>query len=1113
MGLMKRALKVALWVAGGLVALVLLLVAAVALLVDLDAVVNEQVAKQKPVIEEQLGRKIEIGRIQTGIFPTLGGSVEAITVAADPAHPEQDRPLVSVGEVRFSFSLLDALVSLGQRLVISEMTVRDLQVDIVRHKDGSLSYADILARQSAEPEPVEEAAASEPMSPETQQLLRRISVDQFLIEDATFRFVDLATPTGAPAISEIKHFNFRVADAALEKPIRIDVDAAVFSDATNFRFSTTVGPIPADLKLPELPPVQAVTLRADSVDLSRLSPYLPDSELARIDSALFSADWKIGAVSDKAPLPVQGFLEVKALQLQGGEKFDLRLDADLSADLANVGVQISKLALKMGTVELTAAGALEALATKPRFRDFTLRSNTLSPGALLAYYPAARKDLPEGVRLEGNAVLDVTASGDADKQRIDARLDLAQLDILYPGTLVKPKGVPMGLQIKGDFTANDASLERLAMRLDELDLAIGGTVKNFSEPVMDLHASAKPFSFDGLVRLVPELRTQLEAQGAKASGQGKLAGHLKGSMRNLDAALDFSLLGMKLDVPGTTVDGDLVLTAQAKGDPEGKLSASLRFDANEAVIRVKELMDKGVKTPLMLAVDLQRSPERLDIKTFDLKLAELGLAVKGGMDVPNNQMDVTVDLQKLDLEKFSKTITALPKDLVHNSHLAFRASMAGDPNRMETIKLTISDLDLRLGRSDLRGSASLQNFDRPDLRLMATSNLLDLDELMGEDEDDAKSDDGKQGDSEPEQDDPELRKYRFEGVLTAARVIYEDAELRDFRGKMRLEDGRLVLEEATFRAYEGTVSASGTEAEIWRAKMPFKARMQLKDVNLGRALAEQTRYKDALDGRADLKLDVSGTGYSTADLEKFLTGSIDVALRKGQFNRSSITGAVGGQLSALEKIPGVSTKALTGKNELKDLFAKLVVKDGKLQLVEPVTFGLDQGRATLGGAVGIAGKLFLEGTYFLPGSVISSATGGRCGADQKELAIPIEIAGSVDGPEYRPNAGGIAKSLVESCLKSSAAGAAIDTAKEKIKQATGIDVPADPAAAKKLAQEELARQRAEAEGKARAEADRLKAEAMRKADEERKKAEAAAKKKAEDAAKKKAGEALKKFGF
>jgi len=247
-----------------------------------------------------------------------------------------------------------------------------------------------------------------------------------------------------------------------------------------------------------------------------------------------------------------------------------------------------------------------------------------------------------------------------------------------------------------------------------------------------------------------------------------------------------------------------------------------------------------------------------------------------------------------------------------------------------------------------------------------------------------------------------------------------------------------------------------------------------------------------------MKLPLSGPGYTTADLEKFLSGTIDLGLKQGRFNRASLTSSVAGQLSALEKLPGASTKALTGTNDLKDLMAKLVVKDGRLQLVDPVTFSIDGAKATLGGAVGIAGKLFLEGTYFLPGTAISKITGGKCGGDGKEVPIPLQIAGSVDGPEYRPNAGGIAASLVEACLKSGA----LDAARSKLQEKTGIEVPVGVDDAKKRAQEEVERQRAEAEAKARAEADRLKLEAEKRAAEQRKKAEDAAKKKAQDAFKK-----------
>jgi uncharacterized protein involved in outer membrane biogenesis len=441
-------------------------------------------------------------------------------------------------------------------------------------------------------------------------------------------------------------------------------------------------------------------------------------------------------------------------------------------------------------------------------------------------------------------------------------------------------------------------------------------------------------------------------------------------------------------------------------------------------------------------------------------------------------------------------------------------ALSGDPDRMESLKVDVSGLDLRIGRSDVRGGATLVNPKRPELRMTASSKVLDLDELWGDDEDE------EDGPSEPRQDKPGWRDYRFEGAFTAAKVIYEGAELQDFRGKVRLEDGRLVLDEATFGAYGGQVSASGTTAEIWRGKMPFHAKVRANNLELGRALSEQTRYKDVLEGRADLTLDLSGVGYRLPDLEKALTGTIDLGLRQGRFKRASLTSAVGGKLTDLERIPGVSTQALAGKNELKDLLAKLVVRDGRLKLVDPVTFGIDGGRATLGGAVGIAGKLFLDGTYYLPGALLAKATGGRCGADHKELPIPIAIAGSVDGPEYRPDVAGVAKGVIDACLKGALAGAAADALKNRVKAATGLDVPTSTAEAQRRAAEEAARlrqqtearareeaerQRAEAEGKAKAEADRVRAEADRRAAEE--------KKKAEEAAKKKAADQLKKLGF
>jgi hypothetical protein len=1090
---MKRALKIVGIAVGAVVALLVLAGVAVALFVDLDKIVNEQLAKHRPEIEERLGRKVEVGKVATRLFPSLTVQLESVTVAGEK---DGDPALMTVGPIRVEVALWDAIVSRGERIFVKEVVVSDLKVHLVRHADGTLSYDDILARQQKK---AEGAPEPEPTKEEKGQGLGGFRLGEFRVENAELRMVDHATSTGKPAESHIRKLNLRVSDVRGGAPLTVRLDAALFADATNFELDATYGPLPATAEPPEEAALRALRLKMTAVDLSRLSPYLPASAGARIDSALASADWELGQMVPGKPFGVKGFFEVKQLQLEGGAKFDLRLATDLSVDPAGPGVDIAAFELGVGEVKLTASGALRTLATSPTFRDFKVQSTTLSPDALLSYYPPARADLPPGTRFSGAARFDVLASGDAQKQTLNAKVDLGPLDVHYPGTLVKPAGVPLGVEVKGEFTSKDAVLERLALVLDELELVVRGTVKDFDKPAFNLTATARPFSLDRIVRLVPSVREGLQAQKANASGKGRLDAHLKGTQQNLDAALDFSLDGMKLDVPGTRLDGDLRLLATAQGDPSKSLRAKLDFDANNAVIRIKDVMDKGLKTPLRLDLALQRTANRLDVEKFDLRLAELGLRIQGGIDYPKNVVDVRVQMDRLDLEKFSRTVTALPPARVKGSHLGMKLEVRGDPDRMETLTLAMTDVDARIGRSDLRGEVLLKNPVRPDLTMKVRSKVLDLDELLGSEEpkggkEPAQKAEAPKQQKAPPADDPELRKYKVFAQLDADRVIYEGTELTKFRGVVRLEDGRLLLEDATFNAYGGTVSARGTEAEIWRGQMPFKANVTATGIELGQALSDQTRYGNVLQGKTDLNLRLTGKGYQTADLEQFLHGAIDLSMKQGRFNKGSVTDGVVSRLDGLGKIPGVTLQPLRGENAIKDLVAKLEVKDGKLTLVQPVTFALDQGRATLGGAVGIGGKLFLDGTYHLPGTVVGSATGGKCRSD-KELPIPLAIVGSIDGPEYQPRPAAAVRSLVEACVTQAAADAAADKLKSKL----GVTVPTNVDDAKQRAQAEADRARAEAEAKARAEAEKRAAEQKRKA---------------EEAAKSKAKDALKKgFGF
>src|SRR5690606_4889060 len=113
----------------------------------------------KPKIEAQLGRKVEVGEVKTKLFPTLRVEVASVSVAAQ----KPDEPaLLSIGPVRISVGLWDAIRTQGEQISINEVVVQDLKLHLVRDADGRLSYEDILERQAqAEEEPASDEPAED----------------------------------------------------------------------------------------------------------------------------------------------------------------------------------------------------------------------------------------------------------------------------------------------------------------------------------------------------------------------------------------------------------------------------------------------------------------------------------------------------------------------------------------------------------------------------------------------------------------------------------------------------------------------------------------------------------------------------------------------------------------------------------------------------------------------------------------------------------------------------------------------------------------------------------------------------------------------------------------
>ena len=1066
---MKRLLT---WAAAVAASLAVLFVVASALawwLLDVDALVREQVAAFEPTIEAQVGRDVDLGEVSTRFFPTLGAEIEGIRVAG----AEGSAPLLQVRSAGFDLDLLGAILSFGEQVSISAVYLDGLEVELVREKDGSLSIADILAHRAATAKE-EPAAEDEGLDPAVVELLGRVDIGEIRLADATIRLVDRAAGE-TPITSVVQKIDLRASGVKLGETLRFHLQAAAFADERNVDLQAAVGPIPADLVFEGMLPLRDVRARIRKLDLGPALPYLP----LDLRAAVVSADFKLPRLSPNEPAKLEGYVAVDGLHFEGGKPTDVRLDADLVADLQKMGATIQALRLSLGKAEIAASGALHDLGGTPRFENFVVRSGNLDLRAILDAFPMAADSLPPGTTVDGHATFELRASGTAAQQNLGLTVDLGEVDLLVPGTFAKPRATPFSLRVEGDFSESAAALRKANLRLDELDVDLTGTVSDFAAPTYDFSLAARPFSVDRLVRLLPQAAEQLRAANVRAGGKGSMSGHLKGSPGKLSANFDLGLQEIDLELPDTTVRGAVQMRVFANGDPAGKIQAGLRLDAGDSVIRIPETLQKEASTPFVIDVFAERDGERLGFQKFDVRLAELQLAAKGSIGGSGSALEVT--LLPLDLEKLASTIPAIPAEKVRAGRVEGAVRVTGNPSQPASLVVDLHRFALQLGGSDLAATATIRNLEAPEVQARLTSRFLDLDELS------PPAPEGEEAaPAEVErEDDPSLKALQVAATFQLDRVRMRKRMLENVRGRLTLRDGVLKVEETTFGLYGGTVRATGTEAAIWKGAMPFKARLAAENVDVARLVAGEFDTKDLLSGKANLDVQLDGEGFDMDALEQHLTGGWNFALQDGRLSVGSITSAV---LGGVGLPPGVEKKKLADEGQLRDLLASFAVEKGKMNLTRPLRMQLDGSRVELGGAVGIGGDLFLDGNYFVTPQQVSRLTGGRCSIE-KEAAVPLKVGGPATKPSVQPDAKALGVLLAKGCLSGEA--------KAVVGKLTG---GAAAEAEKKI--EDAAAQAKSQIDEAKAETQRQIDEAKAEVERKRKEAEAEAKKKAEEEAKK-----------
>jgi len=1067
---MSRKLKILLVVLGGLLALVIVLLATI----DLDEVLTATVNRFLPRVEQALGRSVKIERVSTTVFTGFGAKLEGITVGPRADAPAGAPPFARAEQIRVSLAAWPALVSKGKDLQIREVAIRGLEVDLVRRPDGTLSYDDIVQRLTAGEEPAEPSA---PLTEEELAYLRGLKVKRIALEDAALRFTDEATG-GAPFQGRVEGLTIEVLGLQASEPLELRVRARVFADRENLRLGARTLPLPADLISNLQPGLTELSLWVEQLDVTRLTPYLGQELPVKLVSSTLDADLQATglAIAPDSETKLRGTLRVTGLQLEGGEPFDLRLAPDVTVRGVGDEVDLHGLTVEIAGMKLEAAGELrQLLSGLPRFKGARLAVQGLDLGRLQALAPPLGAALPPGTRLAGPLALEATGDGDTRQQQITLALDLGPATVVLPGTIHKEAGVALATQARLRYAPGLLQVESLSLDAGSLQLRGKGDV-DLAAKKADLTITAAPFPLDGLVRLIPAIAAATPP-GVSYAGTGSLQATVKGGGDALDGQLRVNLSGSRVEVPGARLVGDAGLDLTVRGNADD-LRAELRLDLDGTDLLVPETLAKPAGTPAHLAAKVQLAQERLQIGQAELVLGPLTALVSGVAALGRGSSDLNLEVRRTELAPLAAVLLPLRPFAGGGGALALKMHVAGDAAHPGTLSGTLHDFELGLGRSTVRARGALARLDPLQANVDLSSPNLDLDELLallggGEAETESSS-----GGTPVLPADLELQ-----GKLTVAQGVFSATRFRDLVADLQVARGVVELRTLAVKAFDGTISASGTRLDLSRPQPVFHARARMEKVDSRALLSDQTTLGSLLSGRLSATVDVQGEGFEFATFSRNLAGTLEGSVSDGNIHTANLLGSVVGPLldylpKEAARPPALRLGAAQG-TPFRTLAGKFKVQGGKLNLIDALQLATPEGLVELAGEIGLDQALGLKGTYHLSPPTVAAMTANRY-TPKEALPVALLVGGTLlaprlEGVDLATTGRAIARGYLENAL-----GGRVEDLRD---QAT------------ERAREAVDAARQQAEQRAREAAD----QARQRAEQERRKAEEAARQAAQDA--------------
>ncbi len=326
------------------------------------------------------------------------------------------------------------------------------------------------------------------------------------------------------------------------------------------------------------------------------------------------------------------------------------------------------------------------------------------------------------------------------------------------------------------------------------------------------------------------------------------------------------------------------------------------------------------------------------------------------------------------------------------------------------------DLSTKFDETSITAKLGASKFEPLVATFDVAIDKLNLDRYIPADKRDAKGDDRIELSA--------LKGRTVSGKFAAGALTVKRVKLENVKAEIKLANGRLDVSPHSANLYGGTLAgALSADANGNR----FEVKENIAGVALGPLLRDAAQ-KDAMEGRANIALDVQTVGTTVPALKRALAGNARITMKDGAVKGINLAESFRNAKAALgsKSTQGDSKK----QTDFSDMSASFVIKGG-------VAHNEDLKAAAPFARLGGAGDIDIGGNsinYLAKAALVatSKGQGGKSAGDVAGITVPVKITGSLDNPSWTIDYAALAGATLGGIVSGTGAvgGVAVDATKK-----------------------------------------------------------------------------------